>query len=149
MILRGNCCVICLRTEAVLFRNPNAPIKTARRIIRDLRQPLAIPGAICTPELCGAAPECDQNAGSFLFRKARRVDQKRYHTKKTQEIPGFFACLGVQKVQGFSVDTKPPFFQSCRTRTCVNPNLGAIRASDQKIFFTDFGGTPPPETTKY
>jgi hypothetical protein len=26
--------------------------------------------------------------------------------QKTQEIPGFFACLGVQKAQGFSVDAK-------------------------------------------
>ena len=69
--------------------------------------------------------------------------------QKTQEIPGFFACLGVKKVQGFSVDTKPPFFQSCRTRTCVNTSLRAIRALDQKNFFTDFGGTPLTETTKY
>ena len=70
---------------------------------------------------------------SFLLYPSILAEQKRYLPEKPWIFQGFFIFQG-PKAQGFSVDTKPPFFPSCRTRTCVNPILGAIRASDQKYF---------------
>ena len=79
---------------------------------------------------CGFAGVALHFESYIVHQKGR---SKKTPPQKTQEIPGFFACLGVKKVKGFSVDTKPPFSQSCRTRTCVNTGLREIRATDQKI----------------
>jgi hypothetical protein len=46
---------------------------------------------------------------------------KKMHTQKTQEIPGFFGTQGAKKVQGFSVDAKPPFSRSRGSRTHTEP----------------------------
>ena len=77
-------------------------------------------------------PKAELKVGIFFVLPFQKGSAKKMPPQKTQEIPGFFACLGGKKVKGFSVDAKPCFSNDVGLEPATRTFL-VLKSADLRI----------------
>ena len=104
--------------------------------------------------------------GIFFVPQSQKGSAKKMPPQKTQEIPGFFACLGAKKVHGSFIDAKPDFWPYVGPEVATahfSPNFesdfrkyfkdfsaaAVSMRSRERLFYSDQGRPPSPPVLKF